>query len=49
MAAGFGSLRRMNDLFRRQYRLSPTALRRQSREGRPHAGGITVTLGYRPP
>ena len=55
MAAGFGSLRRFNDLFKKQYRLSPTALRRQA-EGRGKAGGggeegreVTLTLGYRPP
>lgn len=51
-AAGFGSLRRFNDLFRKQYRLTPTALRKA---GRKEAGaargeeGATVLLGYRPP
>lgn len=29
MAAGFGSLRRFNDLFKKQYRLAPTALRKR--------------------
>ncbi len=49
MAAGFGSLRRFNDLFKTQYRLSPTALRKQA-SGRTGDGGeITLTLGYRPP
>ncbi|UQZ88171.1 adenosine deaminase [Deltaproteobacteria bacterium Smac51] len=49
MAAGFGSLRRFNDLFKKQYRLAPTALRRQT-AGVPGRGGdVTVTLGYRPP
>ena len=49
MAAGFGSLRRFNDLFRKQYRLSPTALRRETAEGGKSGSGITVALGYRPP
>ncbi len=50
MTAGFGSLRRFNDLFRSQYKLSPTALRRQSAhsKNRP-ADTITLSLGYRPP
>ena len=48
MAAGFGSLRRMNGLFKKQYRLSPTALRRQAAGGAP-GRGVTVALGYRPP
>lgn len=49
MAAGFGSLRRMNELFQKQYQLSPTALRKRASEGRKHIGAITVALGYRPP
>ena len=49
MAAGFGSLRRMNDLFQKQYQLSPTALRKRASEGKKHSGSITVMLGYRPP
>lgn len=48
MAAGFGSVRRFNDLFKKQYRLSPAALRKRvSEEGR--TGGVTLALGYRPP
>ncbi len=35
MAAGFGSLRRLNTLFAQRYRLSPTALRRSRGELRP--------------
>ena len=46
MSAGFGSLRRFNDLFKKHYKLSPTALRRSAPEGRT---GVTVALGYRPP
>lgn len=49
MAAGFGSLRRMNDLFRTEYHLSPTALRKKAAAGTSHVGQITVSLGYRPP
>ena len=49
MAAGFGSLRRFNDLFRKQYRLSPTALRKQTSSIKDNAPNITLTLAYRPP
>lgn len=49
MAAGFGSLRRMNALFQKQYRLSPSAMRKQVSEGRRQNGAVRVTLGYRPP
>lgn len=49
MAAGFGSLRRLNDLFRKRYRLAPTALRRESRASGGRRGDLTLSLGYRPP
>ena len=49
MGAGFGSLRRFNDLFRKQYRLSPTALRQQKSETHRNASSVTLMLGYRPP
>ncbi len=49
MAAGFGSLRRFNDLFKKHYQLSPTDLRRKMPEGKVQSSEITVTLGYRPP
>ena len=49
MAAGFGSLRRFNDLFKNHYRLSPTSFRKKTPEARTHEGGITIALGYRPP
>lgn len=49
MAAGFGSLRRFNDLFKKHYRLSPTALRKRLPEGARQGGNITLFLGYRPP
>ncbi|RAV03477.1 adenosine deaminase [Paenibacillus sp. YN15] len=49
MAAGFGSLRRFNDLFKKQYQLSPTVLRKRASEKKRHNGGVTLALGYRPP
>lgn len=49
MASGFGSLRRFNDLFKKQYRLSPTALRRQAACGKAGGNNVTLALGYRPP
>ncbi len=44
-AAGFGSLRRYNDSFRKLYGRAPSSLRRSTTAG----PGITVTLAYRPP
>ena len=48
-ASGFQSLRRFNTVFRAQYRMAPSALRR----GRPRAslaeGTLRLTLAYRPP
>jgi len=49
MASGFGSLRRLNDLFKKQYHLSPTALRRSAAGGKIQSGEIRVALGYHPP
>lgn len=49
MAAGFGSLRRFNDLFKKQYNLSPTALRKRMSAEKRRNGNITLALGYRPP
>ncbi|AWI09410.1 DNA-3-methyladenine glycosylase 2 family protein [Ereboglobus luteus] len=49
MAAGFGSLRRFNDLFKKRYRLAPTALRKKLPDAEKNKGSITVSLGYRPP
>ncbi len=45
MAAGFGSLRRFNDLLKKRYRLSPASMRKRTR----NSGDITLSLGYRPP
>ncbi|HWR39564.1 MAG TPA: AlkA N-terminal domain-containing protein [Patescibacteria group bacterium] len=49
MAAGFGSLRRFNALFKQRYRLNPGALRRQTGRERNFGGTVTLELGYRPP
>jgi AraC family transcriptional regulator of adaptative response / DNA-3-methyladenine glycosylase II len=49
MTAGFGSLRRFNDLFKKHYNLSPTALRKQTSEEKKRMSNVTITLGYRPP
>ena len=49
MSAGFGSVRRLNDLFRKHYHLSPTALRKKIPEGISQKNEITLALGYRPP
>jgi len=49
MAAGFGSLRRFNALFKQHYQLSPTALRKNISSEKEQRGGITLALGYRPP
>jgi AraC family transcriptional regulator of adaptative response / DNA-3-methyladenine glycosylase II len=47
-AAGFGSVRRFNDTFRRLYGRSPSALRGQT-AGRDASSGLTLTLSYVPP
>ena len=49
MAAGFGSLRRFNAVFEQEYRLTPGALRKQSRAKQAAHDPFTVALGYRPP
>lgn len=49
MAAGFGSLRRFNDLFKKHYNLAPTALRKKLSKEKKHNSDITLALGYRPP
>jgi AraC family transcriptional regulator, regulatory protein of adaptative response / DNA-3-methyladenine glycosylase II len=51
LAAGFGSLRRFNDAFRKAYRRPPRELRRERRE-RPAGGAgdeVSLALSYRPP
>jgi AraC family transcriptional regulator of adaptative response / DNA-3-methyladenine glycosylase II len=49
ITAGFGSLRRFNDLFKKQYNLSPTALRKRTAEEKKHISDVTLALSYRPP
>ena len=50
-AAGFGSLRRFNELFKARYRLIPSAALRSggARGERAAASGLVFHLGYRPP
>ena len=48
LAAGFGSIRRFNEIFQRLYRRPPKALRRTGIAD-ASAGAVTVRLGYRPP
>jgi AraC family transcriptional regulator of adaptative response / DNA-3-methyladenine glycosylase II len=53
LAAGFGSVRRFNEIFRQLFRRPPSALRRKLitalPEGSVAAEGVTVRLRYRPP
>ena len=49
MAAGFGSLRRFNELFQKHYRMAPAMLRKELKQGKTKGGDITVGIGYRPP
>jgi len=48
-ASGFQSLRRFNAVFRAQYRMPPSALRRGRRMPARSAGSLRLTLSYRPP
>jgi len=48
-AAGFESVRRFNALFRKHYRLAPSALRRKSIGPTIAGDSIRLTLAYRPP
>lgn len=48
-SAGFSSVRQFNDTLRRQFALSPSALRRQRRSGPPAEGRLVLRLGVRPP
>ncbi|MBQ9044410.1 MAG: helix-turn-helix domain-containing protein [Oscillospiraceae bacterium] len=49
MASGFGSLRRFNAVFEREYKLTPSALRRQYAGQEKRGDSFTVGVGYRPP
>jgi AraC family transcriptional regulator of adaptative response / DNA-3-methyladenine glycosylase II len=50
-AAGFGSIRRFNDAFRKTYRKSPRELRKERRVGidKTESAEIALRLAYRPP
>ncbi len=51
LAAGFGSVRRFNEIFQQLYRRPPKALRRRGGvdESVGRTGAVAVRLGYRPP
>ena len=49
MTAGFGSIRRFNDLFKKKYGLTPNSLRNKRTGMTEKNDGITLTLAYRPP
>ena len=51
LAAGFGSLRRFNDAFRKAYQRAPRDLRRERREPPARSAGdeVSLALSYRPP
>jgi AraC family transcriptional regulator of adaptative response / DNA-3-methyladenine glycosylase II len=47
--AGFGSIRRFNELFKKYYRAAPTAFRSSEKAMTENNETITLTLGYRLP
>ncbi|WP_306715957.1 DNA-3-methyladenine glycosylase 2 family protein [Burkholderia dolosa] len=47
--AGFGSVRRFNDLFRQRYGLNPLRVRKGAGAGANAGGDMTFPLPYRPP
>jgi AraC family transcriptional regulator, regulatory protein of adaptative response / DNA-3-methyladenine glycosylase II len=50
MAAGFGSVRRFNEIFRKLFRRPPSALRRKTAASAGGTeAGVTLRLRYRPP
>lgn len=49
MDAGFGSVRRMNAIFRTHYDLTPADFRRTTGSGHDTAESVTLSLAYRPP
>jgi AraC family transcriptional regulator of adaptative response / DNA-3-methyladenine glycosylase II len=49
MSAGFGSLRRFSGLFQKQYRLTPSELRKIGTKKTENNDEITLSSGYRPP
>jgi AraC family transcriptional regulator of adaptative response / DNA-3-methyladenine glycosylase II len=49
LAAGFGSVRRFNETFKRLYGRPPLALRRRASAQAGEQGAVTLMLRYRPP
>ena len=49
MTAGFGSIRRFNDLFKKRYRLAPSRFREKGQRAAKDADAIVLFLAYRPP
>lgn len=49
MTAGFGSIRRFNDLFKKKYRLAPSGFRKSRQPPPLDADAIVLFLAYRPP
>lgn len=49
LIAGFGSIRRFNVVFKENYRLTPSKLRQAGKNSPANDGGITLSIGYRPP
>ncbi|HBG07818.1 MAG: adenosine deaminase [Geobacteraceae bacterium GWC2_58_44] len=49
MTAGFGSIRRFNDLFKKKYRLAPSRFRKKEPKAPQDRDAITLFLAYRPP
>jgi AraC family transcriptional regulator, regulatory protein of adaptative response / DNA-3-methyladenine glycosylase II len=49
LAAGFNSVRRFNETFRKLFARSPVTLRHVRDRGKHEAGSLSVRLAYRPP
>jgi AraC family transcriptional regulator of adaptative response / DNA-3-methyladenine glycosylase II len=49
LSAGFGSVRRFNEIFRKMFGRPPSALRRARRPDNSAQDGVTLRLSYRPP
>lgn len=49
LASGFGSVRRFNDVFKKKYKLTPTALRKRGKRSAGIEDAFVLRLGYREP
>jgi methylphosphotriester-DNA--protein-cysteine methyltransferase len=49
LSAGFGSVRRFNEIFRKMFGRPPSALRRKAGPDTSARDGVTLRLSYRPP